>query len=128
MKQIFHHFTKWEDYKAGFYNSSCSNIENHIASSIKLLSNQDDFYIAAIRVINEWVISCEQNLTDTSINKIAYIGQSACCMANGTPSFATKRAWAYIDDDDKILANQTAKKVLNIWLEMQQNKDSLWQE
>ena len=42
-KQIFHHFSKWEDYKAGFYESTCEDVQKHIQKSIDLLSNQKEF-------------------------------------------------------------------------------------
>ena len=75
INQKFHHFSRWEDYKAGFYNRTCFDEKEHIKKSVSLLSNQEVFYEYAKRVINEWFYSCEQNLTDPSINKIAYIGQ-----------------------------------------------------
>ena len=128
INQIFHHFSKWEDYKAGFYNRSCFNDKEHIEKSVKLLSNQKEFYSYAKRVIDEWVYSCEQNLTDPSLNKIAYIGQSACCLANGTPAFVTRNAWWFIDDKDKELANKTAMKILNEWKQRHIMKGSLWEK
>ena len=39
-KQIFHHFSKWEDYKAGFYDTVCEDSKEHIMKSVELLSNQ----------------------------------------------------------------------------------------
>lgn len=128
MKQIYHHFSKWEDFKNGFYNSSCKNSKEHIQKSIELLSNQDDFYKYAKELIKEWVFSCEHNLTDPSVNKIAYIGQASCCIANNTPAFVTRMAWAYIPEEIKIKANNTAKKVLNEWKIKHQKKGSLWEK
>lgn len=127
-KQIFHHFSKWEDYKEGFYNSTCENIQEHIEESVKLLSCQETFFKYASMVIENWVFSCEQNLTDPSLNKIAYIGQSACCYANKTPAFVTRLAWGYIQEEDQIKANKTAKKILNKWKEKQILKGSLWEK
>lgn len=128
MKQIFHNFTKWEDYKQGFYNSICEDVKEHMQKSIDLLSNQEMFYRYAKKVIENWKYSCEQNLTDPSLNKIAYIGQSACCMANGTPAFVTRNAWSYIDEEDQRLANETARKVLKEWRYTQMLKGSLWEK
>lgn len=127
-KQIFHHFSKWEDYKLGFYASTCVDTEQHIKKSVELLSCQDTFYKYADKVINEWIYSCEQNLTDPSLNKIAYIGQSACCIANDTPAFVTRLAWSYIDEDTQKEANKTAKKILDKWKIKQMMKGSLWEK
>ncbi len=126
--QKFHHFSKWEDYKFGFYNTTCENIEEHIKKSVNLLSNQDEFYKYAKRIIDEWFFSCEQNLTDPSLNKIAYIGQSSCCLANNTPAFVTRLAWSYIDEVDQLLANKTAKKILKEWQYRNMTKGTLWEK
>lgn len=128
IKQIFHHFSLWEDNKKGFYDTVCDDYSEHIQKSIKLLSNQEEFRKYALIVINEWVYSCEQNLTDPSLNKIAYIGQSACCLANNTPAFVTRNAWSYIDEIDQRLANETAKKILKEWQYKQLTKGSLWEK
>lgn len=127
-KQIFHHFSLWEDYKAGFYDTVCHDAKEHIKKSVELLSNQDEFYKYASRVIEEWVFSCEHNLTDPSLNKIAYIGQSACCIANNTPAFVTRNAWSYIDEADQRLANETARKILKEWKYKELMRGSLWEK
>lgn len=127
IKQIYHHFTKWEDYRFNFYNSTCQNIDEHIKKSVELLSNEDEFYKYAKKVITEWIYSCEQNLTDPSINKIAYIGQSACCLKNGTPSYVTRLAWSYIEEEKQIKANNVARKIIKEWKEKYINKGSLWE-
>ena len=127
-KQIFHHFSKWEDYKKGFYDTVCEDAQEHIRKSVELLSNQEEFYKYASKVIKEWVFSCEHNLTDPSLNKIAYIGQSACCLANGTPAFITRNAWSYIDEFDQLAANETARKVLKEWRYKELTKGSLWEK
>ncbi len=126
IKQIFHHFSKWEDYKHGFYDTTCFNPKDEIYKSVSLLSNQKEFYKYAKMVIDQWVYSCEQNLTDPAMNKIAYIGQSACCMANKTPSFITRNAWSYINEEDQREANETAKKILKEWQVKELEKGSLW--
>lgn len=126
-KQIFHHFSKWEDYKMGFYDSTCENVNEHIQKSIDLLSDQKKFKKFAEKLIIDWKFSCEQNLTDPSLNKIAYIGQGACCIANSTPSFVTRLAWSYIEEENQKKANKTAKKILKKWQYNHLLKDSLWQ-
>lgn len=127
-KQIFHHFSKWEDYKAGFYESTCEDVQKHIQKSIDLLSNQKEFEKYANIVIKDWSYSCEHNLTDPSLNKIAYIGQSSCCIANGTPAFVTRLAWSYIEEKNQKEANKTAKKILKKWQYKHLLKGSLWQK
>ena len=127
IEQVFHHFTKWEDYKVGFYNSTCEDIQEHIRKSVELLSNKKEFEKYANLMIEKWKYSCEHNLTDPSLNKIAYIGQGSCCLANGTPAFATRLAWSYIEEDKQKVANKVAKKILKKWQYNHILKGSLWQ-
>lgn len=126
MKRIYHHFSKWEDYKSGFYSSSFNDTENHIALCIDILTNQKIFEDTALKMIDNWRYSIEHNLTDNTINRIAYIGQSSCCFANGTPSFVTKLAWGYLSENERNEANNTAKKILSDWIKKRKSKDSLW--
>ena len=126
MKQIYHHFSKWEDYKNGFYDSSCKDKDLHITKAINLLSDENKFYNIATKLIKEWKYCCEHNLTDNSINRIAYIGQVSCCYFNNTPSFITKEAWWKIDESTRNKANNVAKRVLNEYLNTHLNKGGLW--
>jgi len=49
--------------------------------------NDGKFAASIDRVFSEWPISCEQFLTDTStpFNRIAWLGQAACCISEGLP-------------------------------------------
>jgi len=104
MKQIFHHYLLWEDYKCGFYdNCSGSEKDEKIKKAIEMFNDEKltDEYMG--RVISEWKYSCEHNLTNESLNQIAYIGQAACCIYAKVPSTVTMEAW-----------NLLSKKVQNI--------------
>jgi hypothetical protein len=67
--------------------------------AIKLLSNELDFYNAGLRLLDEWKISCEENLTNKNQNRIAYVGQACCCLIHGVPELITKQAWKQIPID-----------------------------
>lgn len=67
------------------------------------------------RVCSEWVFSCEHNLTNSSMNKIAYIGQAACCLYAGVPSTITMEAWSLLDKSVQDKANEIAERVLKKW-------------
>ena len=68
-----------------------------------------------LRVINEWKFSCEHNLTNPSMNKIAYIGQAACCIYCGAPNTITMKAWNMLDENIKERANRIAKNTLELY-------------
>ncbi len=126
IEQKFHHFSRWEDYKNGFYDSSCERYDEKINLSVELLSNQDHFCEVAIDMFDTWKISAEQNLTDNAINKNAWIGQASCCFNHSSPSYVTIEAWWRLDEETRKKANDTARKALKKWQAEQIMKGSLW--
>ena len=80
----------------------------------KFLSNDMLFLRAMNRVINEWPVSCEQFLTNVSINRIAWLGQSAACIEIGVPS-KFKSGFNLLSFEDRNKANNLANEVLIAW-------------
>ena len=117
LKRIYHPYWLWEDYKAGFYNS-CSGAEKKekIESVLQMFNSEKLTAEFMNRVITEWKYSCEHNLTNESMNKIAYIGQGACCLFNSIPSTITMEAWSLLDKPVQERANNIAKEVINKWI------------
>jgi hypothetical protein len=118
MKRIYHPYWLWEDYKHGFYeNSSGSNKEKHIEKCLELFNSKELTTEFMFRVVNEWKYSCEHNLTNEAMNKIAYIGQSACCLFASIPNTITMECWSKLSSEIQKQANEIAEKALNHWLE-----------
>lgn len=126
IKQRFHHFSKWEDFRSGLYDSTCERYEEKVQLSIDLLSNQKHFYEVATEMVNTWNYSSEQMLTDASVNKKAWIGQASCCFNHNSPDYATKDAWWKIPEKIRDEANTTATIVMMEWKSKQIMKGSLW--
>lgn len=116
----------WEDFKAGFYGYDFNDFDYKHNASIELLSDADEFYRIATEMTKEWKYSCEHNLTDPSINKIAYIGQASCCYSNGSPSELVKRAWWCIPKEKRDIADDVARRVLKEWGAEKIMEGSLW--
>lgn len=116
IKRIYHPWTKWEDYRYGFYNS-CSGSEKKakINKVLELFNSEKLTTEYMNRVIKEWKYSCEHNLTNDSLNQIAYIGQAACCLYANIPNTITMEAWSLLDLSIQERANSIAKKVIKKW-------------
>jgi len=117
--RVFHTYEKWECHKAGFY---ASNFEGKTSDECKqayadFLGDSDRFRASANRVINEWVYSCEHYLTNTAMNRIAWIGQASMCYATGIPSKYCS-GFNLLTDEQQEEANMVALDVLNDWLLM----------
>lgn len=67
------------------------------------------------RVINEWIYSCENALTDYSINRKAWVGHAACALALNCPEDITRKAWSYLTDEQQLLANKEAEQAIQTW-------------
>jgi hypothetical protein len=115
--RIYHPYWKWEDYKAGFYNN-CSGEEKKILiqKGIEMFNSEKLTLEYMYKVINEWKYSCEHNFTNPSLNKIAYIGQGACCIYANIPSTITMEIWNLLDNKIQDRANKNANDVLNKWI------------
>ena len=50
------------------------------------LSDLKAFRLGMEKVASEWPVSCEQFLTNTNMNRIAWLGQSAACLSIKVPS------------------------------------------
>jgi hypothetical protein len=116
MNRIYHHYEKWEDFKVGFYdNCSSKNKDFLISKVIELFTNPELTETYMRKVINEWVYSCEHNLSNPSMNRIAYIGQAACCIFSKIPSSVTMETWGKIDKVHRDKADEIADLILKEW-------------
>lgn len=116
MKRIYHPYWKWEDYKNGFYDNLGGEVKKR--KIIKAVEMFNDYKLTKkfmLRVINEWKYSCEHNLTNESLNKVAYIGQGACCIYDKIPNTVTMEAWSLLKPEIQNRADEIAKEVIKIW-------------
>lgn len=114
MKRIYHRYENWECYPAGFFNnSSGENKKQHINKVVELFSNPELTKEYMQRVINEWKNSCEHNLSNEAMNKIAWLGQSACCLFAGIPATITMEAWRLVPLEFRNIADEIAKSIIN---------------
>lgn len=115
--RIFHTYEKWECYKAGFYNTTLNGLTKEECERMyeSFLSLEEAFSEALEHVITEWKHSCEHYLTNTAMNRIAWLGQAAACFAMGIPS-SFRGGFNLLTGDKAEKANQVALKYLNKWL------------
>ena len=115
--RVFHTYDKWECHKAGFFASKMQGFTKEEAEQefADFLKNDFDFELALYDVIDKWKNSCEQNLTNIALNRIAWLGQAAACYARGIPS-KYRAGWFKLTVEQQEKANFIALTALNIWL------------
>lgn len=121
LKRVYHPYWLWEDYQKGFYNNCSGSVkQSKINSCINMFNSYELTKEFMYKVVNEWKYSCEHNLTNESVNKIAYIGQGACCLYDGIPNTVTMECWSKLSKEVQERSNILAEEVINYWYE--QNK------
>ena len=113
IKQIYHKYELWEDYNNGMYNSNDILDKNIKAfDCIDLLTNSKLFYETCIKLLSEWPISCDVNLSNTAKNRRAWLGAAACSYHCQAPEYITRIAWSLINKDKQDMANLVAERVI----------------
>ena len=67
------------------------------------------------RVCDEWPNSCENALTDNTLNRKAWLGHAAVSLALNIPEYITRKAWGYLTNEQRILANEEARRAIQSW-------------
>jgi len=118
MKQKYHHYTEWEDYQNGMWRKETpKNEKDFLDKAIDFTGDHELYGSWMMRVVKEWPNACEQNLTNTNINRRAWVGHAACCLAFGCPEYITREAWGFLTDQQRDDANKQADYAIMTWEE-----------
>ncbi len=116
MVRIYHRFEKWEEYHAGMWRvASKAEQRELLPVAVALIKDTAVFGAAMVRVVEEWTFSCEHNLTNLDSNRVAWIGQAACCLATSCTEDVTRKAWGLVSNEDRRRANGEAETAIEKW-------------
>lgn len=116
--RVFHTWDKWECYRAGFFAERPPNglsMDEAEERYRDFLADPAAFESALIVVTSQWVHSCQHNLTNDRMNRIAWLGQAAAAQAHGLPS-CCRGGYHMLTDEQKSAADTLALEYLNKWL------------
>lgn len=118
MNRIFHPWDKWEDYLHNFYGGITSDFpkDNTLKLYASLLRDTDKFEAALKTIIKEWKYSCEHNLTNVAMNRVAYLGQASCALVYKVPHSLSMGGYNLLTDEEKQRADALAQKYLDKWI------------
>jgi len=118
--RIFHTYDKWECAKAGFYETKPPKgmTADHCRAYYReLLSDIPEFERILALVTSKWGHSCEHYLTNSAMNRVAWLGQAALCYKHGIPS-EFRGGYGLLTEAQQLAADEAALRALNAWLEM----------
>jgi hypothetical protein len=125
--RIYHSWDKWECFKNGLYDNQPKFIatENEcLTMYAEFLEDDQRFWNGMCNVASNWINSCEHFLTNESMNRIAWLGQSAMCIETGVPN-KYRSGFYLLSTDSQLKANNNAKKFLDRWISEQEKNIAL---
>ncbi len=87
----------------------------YLSKAIRFTGDHKKYGRFMQRVIKEWPISCENALTDYTLNRKAWVGHAACALALGCPEDITRQAWKELTYEQQLLANKEADGAIKAW-------------
>lgn len=123
MERIYHHYELWEDFRNGMYNESREGRAERVKQAAHILGTPTICTEAMKKVIAEWQICTEYNLSNIGVNRKAWLGQAACnCYAN-IHEDETREAWGLMTEEQRIQANRIAAKLISQWQNEHEKKE-----
>ena len=116
MKRIYHPYKLWEDWQAGMWRTVTQEEEIAILpKAVEFTGNAELYGSFMLKVVDSWPFACEHNLSELSMNRRAWIGHAAACLAFGCPEYITRRAWWMLSQQQRDEADEKATIAIRLW-------------
>lgn len=112
--RAYHPYWLWEEVKFNMW-GDVKDEKCWIEKAIEFTGDHKLYGSFMFRVIREWPVSCENALTDYSMNRKAWLGHAAVALAIQCPEHIVRKAWKHLTDEQKYLANQQASRAISSW-------------
>ena len=123
MERIYHPVELWEEMRFNMWGAVAVPDKNAaLAQAIEFTGNHELYGSYMDRVVAEWTYSCENALTDRSINRRAWLGHAACALAIQIPENIIREAWGHLSEKQRMLANNEAARAIAHWESHRQNQ------
>lgn len=84
----------------------------------ELLQDIDEFKRVMRLIIREWKYSCQHNLTNERMNRIAWMGQASLAYKYKIPS-RFRGGYHLLSEEQRLAADNAALEIINEWLASQ---------
>ena len=113
-ERVYHHYLEWEEIDANMW-GSVKDRKVFLEKAKIFTADHKKYGRFMSKVVSEWKFSCENALTDYSLNRRAWIGHAACALAMGCPEDIVREAWGSLTDEQQLLANKEASRAIQTW-------------
>lgn len=121
MNRIYHPWNKWECYTHNFHGGMGDyQKDSTLSLYASLLKDLPKFEAALNTIISKWKYSCEHNLSNESMNRVAYLGQAACALVYNVPHNVCMGGYNLLNETERAAADAMAQKYLDLWLSRQE--------
>lgn len=114
LPQVWHPVDKWEEIPHNMW-GRVADRQSYLDWAIGFTGDHKLYGSFMRRVCSEWPISCENAFTDPHLNHKAWLGHAACALANRCPEDIVRQAWGKLSDEQKLLANEEARRAVSDW-------------
>ena len=112
IKQHWTPYWEWEDWQNGMWQN---NDEHRLQEAIEFTSNWQVYGSAMLDVIFAWPRTMLNSLTNSSVNKRAFLGHCAVSYALGISELTTRMAWKELTDQQRYDADLIAQQTIDAW-------------
>lgn len=113
MDRIWHPHTLWED--KNMYLTFSGDKNKAIERVKEIFCSYNETRRLMKRVIDEWKYSCEHNLSNNSMNRVAWLGQACCNIEDGITEDIVRLSWSIVPEEMQLQADRIAKELIDMW-------------
>lgn len=115
--RVYKPYWEWEDWVNGMWRKVGQHEhDKYLKWAITFTGNHIEYGRAMGDVLSAWPNTMLHNLTNTSMNKRAFLGHCACCFVSKCPEYIVRVAWKRLTDEQRELADKEAETRINKWL------------
>lgn len=119
MNRIYFPYWLWEEYHCGMWRNVFGEERKPLLDkAIEFTGNAKLYGQFMMKAIKQWPYSCIHNLSCIAMNRQAWIGHAACCIAIDCPEDITRLAWHQLTKQQQDKANAKADRAISKWENM----------
>ncbi len=116
LKRVYFHYEDLEEWRGGMWRIVRGEERLRYRDLATALMRDTEAFKDALEALTlVWPNSCLAALTTEGANRIAWLGQGACCLEVGSPEECTRLGWHALTLREQHEANRVAGDVLARW-------------